>query len=134
MLGTKTPVTVAIVATFVWITGAVGMIHTGQALWRSFGSDEISAVGGPFIFFFALSIGFVFNLLIISLSSSLLRGNNGARIVVSIAIFLQALLCVLAILSAGGDAITLWVSWICLFLNIGALVGLLIVDRAYFRK
>ncbi|MBG6056499.1 hypothetical protein IWX81_002937 [Salinibacterium sp. CAN_S4] len=135
IFGSRAPTSVVVISLFVWITGVMGMIRIGQALLSLAGNPEaITTPGGPSVFFLSLSIAFVVNLIIISLSSALTRGSNGARILISISLAIHLILSILTILSANGDGITLAAGWIAVFLNVAGLGALLVTNRDFFRK
>jgi hypothetical protein len=135
VVGRQAPVGVVVVSLFVWATGVAGMIHIVQALWRAATNPAyLTGIGGYAVFFTAVAIAFVVNLVIISLSSALTSGSTGARIVISISIVVHALLSILTILSAQGDGITLAAGWLALVLNVLAFGALWITGRDFFAK
>jgi hypothetical protein len=135
VFGTKAPTGVVLVALFIWVTGVVGMVRIGIALWHGVSNpDYIAALGGVGVFFAALAIAFFVNLIILSLSTALTNGSNVARILISISIVIHAILSVLSIFSAQGDTTTLVASWIALIINVLAFGALWIVSGGYFRK
>ncbi len=135
VISRKAPFGVVVVSLFVWATGVVGMIHIGQALWRAVTNpDYLTGIGGYAVFFTAVAIAFFVNLVIISLSSALTSGSNGARIVISISIVIHLILSILTILSAQGDGITVAAGWIALIINILAFGALWVTGRDFFSK
>ncbi len=111
------------------------MIHIAQAIVHALKNPQyLAGVGGYTIFFTAVAIAFIVNLVIISLSSALASGSNGARIIISISIVIHVILSILTIASAQSDGVTLAAGWIALILNAAAVGALWITGRDFFSK
>ncbi|HOY81905.1 MAG TPA: hypothetical protein PK282_03810 [Rhodoglobus sp.] len=127
------PIHVAIIASVVWVTGAWGMIHTGRLMWRVWGNEDLTALGGTGVVITAVVIAFAINLMIISLSSALLRGSNLARVLISIGLALSLMTSIWTLATAGSDQISAIAGAIATGINAVALIGLLFFSGDHFK-
>lgn len=131
---TTAPLGVKVVAAVVWISGVVGLFRVGQFVWYSGENETVNAVGGIYGYFSVIFIGFVVNLIIISVAGALLRGSRAARMVATIAIIIH-LLQGIATLFAPHYIVGVSIgTWIGIALNVLGLYLLWVQGKKHFTK